>query len=360
MKLEIVHISPTYFKDLIGGGERYPWELSKALSKYTNTSLIVFGNERVTERISDTLIIEKYPAVISPTPLFTKTNPFPLRGSFLNKIDEADVVHIHQFNTLISNLLICYARYRGKVVCVTDHGGGYFKLARLMPTIGKMVDSYMLVSNSSAPFYRKYNRRLDLICGGVDEHLFSPVDIEKKHILFVGKILRVKGIDTLIRAVQGLDIPLKIDARLLDQNYLYQLINIDKNHSTVFNFDINDVNLVRDYNQSLVTILPSLSEMFPLVILESLACGTPVICTDVGGVRQIIEHGKNGFIVPPKDQNKIKEFIQYFVDNPSESKKMGDYGRRLILKRYTWDAVANRCLRCYHDLVGANIYGQEH
>ena len=113
--LKLVHISPTYFKDLIGGGERYPWELSKALSKYINVTLIVFGKDRHTEKISETLTIEKYPAITSPSPLFTKTNPFPLTLSFLKEINKADIVHLHQFNTLISNLVIFYARLKKKM-----------------------------------------------------------------------------------------------------------------------------------------------------------------------------------------------------------------------------------------------------
>ena len=63
--LKRVHISPTYFEDLIGGAESYPWELVKAISRYIEVTLIVFGKDRRTEKISETLIVivEKYPGL---------------------------------------------------------------------------------------------------------------------------------------------------------------------------------------------------------------------------------------------------------------------------------------------------------
>lgn len=350
--LKVVQVSPTYFKDLIGGGERYPWELAKALSKHINVTLIVFGSDRDTEKVSETLTVEKYPAVTSPPPLFTKTNPFPLTLSFLKEINKADVVHLHQFNTLISNLVIFYARLKNKLICVTDHGGGYFKLSKLFPIIGKSVDLYMLVSQFSYKKFARYKGDYQVIYGGVDISKFRSLNIEKENkVLFVGKILRVKGVDNLIKAVQELDTKLHVDAKLLDKEYLKLLKNLDHNNKTIFNFNATDKELINDYNSALVTVLPSLSEIFPLVVLESMACGTPVICTDAGGMPEIVEDGENGFIVPLNDPKSLKEKIRYFLNNPEESKRMGENARKKILEKYTWDAVAKRCLEGYIELL---------
>ena len=350
--LKVVHISPTYFRDLVGGGERYPWELAKALSKYLSITLIVFGRARRTEKISGTLTVEKYPAVTFPPPLFTRTNPFPLNLSFLREINKADIVHLHQFNTLISNFVIIYAKRKNKLVCVTDHGGGYFKLSKLFPLIGKSVDRYMLVSHYSHKKFARYKEDYQVIYGGVDISKFYPLDIERENkVLFVGKILRVKGIDNLIKAVQGLDTKLHVDAKLLDKEYLKLLMNLDRNNKTTFNFNAIDKDLINEYNSALVTVLPSLSEIFPLVMLESMACGTPVICTDVGGMPEIVEDGENGFIVPLNNSPKsLEKRIDYFIDNPEESRRMGENARKKILKDFTWDAVARRCIEGYTEL----------
>ena len=348
--LKVVHITPTYFKDFIGGGERYPWELAKALSKYIKITFIVFGSNRQTEKISETLTVEKYPAITSLPPLLTKTNPVPLTLSFLKEINKADIVHVHQFNPLISNFVILYARHKHKFVCVTDHGGGIFKLSKLFPIIGKSVDLYMLVSHFSYKKFAKYKKDYQAIYGGVDTSKFCPLNVEKERkVLFVGKILQVKGINNLIKAVQELDTKLHIDAKLLDKEYLKLLTNLDRNNKAIFNFNATDKELINDYNSAFVTVLPSLSEIFPLVVLESMACGTPVICTDAGGMPEIVEDGKNGFIVPPNNPKSLEEKIRYFLDNPDESKRMGENARKKILADFTWDAVARRCLEGYKE-----------
>jgi glycosyltransferase involved in cell wall biosynthesis len=350
--LKVVQVSPTYFKDLIGGGERYPWELAKALSKYVNVTLIVFGKDRRTEKMSETLTVEGYPAITFPPPLFTKTNPFPLTLSFLKEINKAHIVHIHQFNTLISCLVIFYARFKNKIICVTDHGGGYFKLSKLFPMIGRYVDLYMLVSHFSYKKFAWYKNDYQVIYGGVDPSKFHPLNIKKENkVLFVGKILRVKGIDNLIKAVQGLDIELHVDAKLLDKKYLKLLMNLDRGSKAIFNFNVTDKELINEYNSAVVTVLPSIIEIFPLVVLESMACGTPVICTDAGGMPEIVEDGENGFIVPLNDPKRLEEKIRYFLENPDESKRMGENARKRILEDFTWDAVARRCIEGYSELL---------
>ena len=261
-------------------------------------------------------------------------------------------MHLHQFNTLISNLVIFYTKLKNKFICVTDHGGGYFKLSNIFPMIGKSIDLYMLVSHFSYKKFARYKDDYQVIYGGVDTSKFHPFNIEKENkVLFVGKILRVKGIDNLIKAVQELDTKLHVDAKLLDKNYLKLLMNLDKNDKTIFDFNVTDKKLINDYNSAIVTVLPSLSEIFPLVVLESMACGTPVICTDIGGMPEIVKDGKDGFIVPVNDPKSLEEKIRYFIDNPEESKRMGDNARKKILADFTWDAVARRCIEAYEKLL---------
>ena len=210
----------------------------------------------------------------------------------------------------------------------------------------------MLVSHFSYKKFARYKDNYQVIYGGVDISKFHPLGIEKENkVLFVGKILRVKGIDNLIKSVQGLDTKLHIDAKLRDKKYLKLLMNLDRGNRAIFNFNATDKELINDYNSALVTVLPSLSEIFPLVVLESMACGTPVICTDAGGMPEIVEDGANGFIVPPNDPKSLEEKIKYFIASPDESKRMGDNARKKMVADFTWDAVARRCLEGYSELL---------
>lgn len=348
----IIHISPTYYKDLVGGGERYPWELVKALSNYIKVKLIVFGNKRKTKYYNENLTVEIYPALTSFSPFITKTNPFPTSLDYLKEIKEFNIVHIHQFNTLVAQIVIQYARNKDKLICLTDHGGGYFKLSKIFPSVAKTIDLYLLVSKFAFKKFESYQPKYKVIYGGVNLSKFKPIsNVKDNQILSVGKILEVKGLDILISSIQKLDTNLKINAKLLDKNYYKYLLNLDKNNKASFNFNATDINLLNDYNSSLVTVLPSRSETLSLVVLESMACGTPVICSNVGGMPEIVEDGKTGFLVPPEDIKSLREKIQYFLDNPKESNRMGKNAYNKVLKDFTWDSVAKRCLSGYDEII---------
>jgi glycosyltransferase involved in cell wall biosynthesis len=173
-ELNVVQVSPAFFGDVKGGGERYPTELSKALSKYCNVTVITFGNKNCIDTISRKLTIKKYSSIIAPSPFLSRTNPMPKNISFLKAMDLADIVHIHQFSTLVSSTSILYAKHKNKVVRLTDHGGGNFRLACFLPRIGKSVDAYLLVSKVSSKTFAKYQRPFYVIYGGVDVQKFRP------------------------------------------------------------------------------------------------------------------------------------------------------------------------------------------
>ena len=69
-------------------------------------------------------------------------------------------------------------------------------------------------------------------------------------------------------------------------------------------------------NQSHLVVIPSRKEGFGLVAIEALACGTPVICSNVGGLKEIVENGKNGFLFPVEQKDELVERIERFIQNP--------------------------------------------
>jgi|Deesub1362B_J571_1020462.scaffolds.fasta_scaffold00014_126 glycosyltransferase involved in cell wall biosynthesis len=365
--MRVLHITPTYFSSQIGGGERYPLELAKALSKYIDVELITFGNSS-NKHSYETLEINECVAFTALSPLFTSHNPLPLSISFLRRIGEADIVHIHQFSTTISTIAILYSRRKGKPVCLTDHAGG-FRFLSLSPLVAKFINLYLPVSRFSQKMLKKYNgRNYSVIYGGVDTTKFRPIVIEKENnkILYVGKITPRKGIDVLIKAIQELNARLYICGAFkdtsLEKKYFRLLKMLDKNNKVIFKFNVSDQELVREYNSALITVLPSvyidcyqrkytMPELLGLVLLESMACGTPVICSDAGGIPEIVENEKTGFIVPPGDIRSLREKITYFIENIDESKRMGRNAREIVLKKYTWDVVAKRCLYAYKRLI---------
>jgi glycosyltransferase involved in cell wall biosynthesis len=90
--------------------------------------------------------------------------------------------------------------------------------------------------------------------------------------------------------------------------------------------------------QADVFVLPSLSEGFPNVILEAMACGLPIIASRVGGIPDIITNDINGYLVEVKDTNDMANKIMLLLSDDTLRKKISDNNRHLV-KKYTWENV---------------------
>ena len=97
-------------------------------------------------------------------------------------------------------------------------------------------------------------------------------------------------------------------------------------------------------------MVPSIYETFPMVVLEAMACSKPVVASNVGGIRLMIKHGKNGFLVKPKDVRGLEIFINRLYEDPNLRRKMGMFGKKLIEKEFTVDKMADKTLKVYKSL----------
>jgi glycosyltransferase involved in cell wall biosynthesis len=88
-----------------------------------------------------------------------------------------------------------------------------------------------------------------------------------------------------------------------------------------------------------IFVLPSLSEGFPVTILEAMACGLPVVATRVGGIPDIIEDGANGYLIDTKNQEQIAEVLLKLLQDEELRKGISDKNRETA-EKYRWDTVA--------------------
>ena len=101
------------------------------------------------------------------------------------------------------------------------------------------------------------------------------------------------------------------------------------------------------YEQSDVLVFPSYREGFPNVVLEAGAMELPSIVTDINGSREIIEHGKNGLIVPPRDEQALYDAMKWMAEHPDDRKKMAENARPIVANRYEQGFV-RQCLKNYY------------
>jgi len=141
-------------------------------------------------------------------------------------------------------------------------------------------------------------------------------------------------------------------------DYFQLLQSLSSGKQVRFTLDASDEDLIAAYQRSLVTVLPSVyediygtrsevPELLGLVLLESMACGTPVICTNVGSMPEIVEDRVTGLIVPPNDPSALRQAIRFLREHPAIASEMGEHGRQRILQRFTWKHIAETCLAAY-------------
>jgi glycosyltransferase involved in cell wall biosynthesis len=356
----VLHTVPALFDskgDLIGGGERYAYELARYMARLVPTSLISFGDKDDSFRDGDLAV-----RIIG--------SPYRFRGHWMNPVSfdllaaagDFDVVHCHQRHVLMSTLTAFAFRVIGPKVFVTDHGGGAWDISNRISTThwyrGHLHDSKYSVEVAS----HQSGVRAHVIYGGVDNEKFSPASSGTERsgaALFVGRLLPHKGVNELIEACIP-DVPLQIIGKPHHEPYMRVLSELAARGKVTFNHRASDADIVAAYRAAVCIVLPSVyrtmfgdetrvPELLGQTLLEGMACGTPAICTDVGAMPEVVEHGVSGFVVPPHRPDLLRERILWLRDHPTEAASMGRAARQRVLEHFTWPSVARHCLRIYRE-----------
>lgn len=196
-----------------------------------------------------------------------------------------------------------------------------------------------------------YNRDITIVPNGIDlKEYISELPVQnvegaEKRILFVGRLHPVKGVQYLLGAMKMVHQELP-EAKLIlvgdgeEREHLENLTDSLGIRGCVEFAGRVPHERVKDYmNQAEVFVLSSLSEGFPVTILEAMACGLPVVATRVGGVPDIIKNGTNGYLVDTMNQEQIAEALLNLLQDKQLRKDISENNREGV-RRYRWDAVA--------------------
>jgi glycosyltransferase involved in cell wall biosynthesis len=178
-------------------------------------------------------------------------------------------------------------------------------------------------------------------------------------IATVGNIRAVKGHDVLIRAAALTvphfpDISFHIAGEILENAYFAELQALvrDLNLEDHVTFD-GGVSDLRSYlAETDIFVLPSRSEGFSNAIVEAMAAGLPVVATDVGGNREAVQDGVNGFLVPSEDPAALSWAMRKLLSDRGRARSMGAAGRDIVEGRFTTAAMMSRIVGVYEALLG--------
>lgn len=207
---------------------------------------------------------------------------------------------------------------------------------------------------------------VSIIGNGVDTSFFAPDETVSQqpqpYFLTVGRIAAGKGLEDLIEAgrlvvqrypdirfmIAG-DGPLYTSLQRAIHNY-----RLDNN--IILTGQIADRLLLRQYYQeALAYVHPSHYEGLPTALLEAMACGQIVIATAIKGHLDIVEHGKNGLLVPPRQPHALAEALVGVIEKSVPTKHLGQQARQTICERYAWPRIGERYLAEYRALLERRI-----
>ena len=361
--MRVIHVAPTPFgtDGLLGGGERYPLELTRALARHVDCELVTFGPRPGRIREPGGLRVR----TLRPLTVLNGHPAHPVAPALFRATAGADLVHTHHMRSAPSRLAAVAARMRGQRAVVTDHGLTGSDWAGLLP---RLFDRFLTVSAYSARELRAPPARTRVIYGGADPRRYAPDPaVARDGVLFVGRITPHKGIDCLIGALPP-GARLRIagsaghDPDLPEREYPLLLRRLAAGRDVDVLGPVSDDVLPVLYRQAAVLVLPSVhrtcygreirvSELLGLVVLEAMASGTPVVASRLGGLAEIVQHGITGFLVEPGNVADLRERLAQVLRDPSLAARLGRNARELVLERFTWDTCAERCLATYAELL---------
>jgi len=288
-----------------------------------------------------------------------------------------DVIHAHWgFSGLIAVVGKIFHRkpvvvtLRGSDVNIPVGGGVLSKL--LLKLVVKGCDYVTTVSDDLAEKIKERcgtRVKARIVPNGVAADLFHPLDLNAARgmlrlepsrpvILYVGRLTKTKGVDVLLDAL-----PLIVSASpeslfvFLGEGNLVKTIadQCEKQGiqgNVVLAGSKPHEEIPTWLNAANVVVLPSLSEGRPNVVIESMACGRPIVATRVGGIPELITDGENGFLVPPGDASALTRAVVAVLAMDDQGAELGRRGYEVVKSRgLDWRRSAERMIEVYEQVM---------
>jgi glycosyltransferase involved in cell wall biosynthesis len=227
-----------------------------------------------------------------------------------------------------------------------------------------LADCIIPYSDFGAGFFRT-TTRIQVIKGGVDGAFFTPPGQRppRDRVLFVGRLLPHKGVDRLIHALPP-QLPLTVFGCSYNNEYEQYLNSIAGGKQVeiayVRNQDGGDELIRGLYRRAWVNVLPSVycdcfgnshlaPELMGLTLLEAMACGTPAICSRVGGMPEFIRHGETGFIYD--EPGELNRYLLRLAGDPALTEHMGRQARLAVEREFDLKVVGAKLVAAYEELI---------
>ncbi|MEK7269557.1 MAG: glycogen synthase [Planctomycetota bacterium] len=247
-------------------------------------------------------------------------------------------------------------------------GRGY-QLSTFVETLGitqadRIVAVSKVMKDDILKCFKVAPEKIDVIHNGIDLDVWQrrPLDPELKakygikddYILFIGRPTPQKGMEHLLAAADKIPVQIVLGAVGADtKEYEDRMIEEAKKKPNIV--WIHELLKENEYSQlysaAKVFVCPSVYEPFGIINLEAMACGTPVVASEVGGIPEVVVPGETGFLVPPAQPEAIAECVNRLLKDPATARRYGDNGRKRVEAKFSWSYIARQTKAMYENLV---------
>jgi glycosyltransferase involved in cell wall biosynthesis len=297
---------------------------------------------------------------------------FPMFG-LINEI-RPDIIHVHAPN-FFSSSIIAVAKLKNIPLIATAHRVEVDKVNTVLHFLRKLAlqrfDKVVAVSNftrSLAVSAGVQSENVIVVYNSCNESIFSPRDkliarqklglpSNKKIILYVGNLIKRKGIDTLVESCKILHstttdfLTLILGNGVEREDLEKQVVSNDLSNKILFLSDIGQDKLPQYYNAADVFVLPSVSEGHAAVILEAMVSGLPVVASKTGGNIETVVDGVNGYLFDVGNSEMLAEQLRKIITDNSLGENMSLRSSEIYLKKFSTEFQIQTHLKVYHSLI---------
>jgi glycosyltransferase involved in cell wall biosynthesis len=342
---------------------------ARQLSRTHEVTVLTTGRDRPRERLSSSLTVVSAPGWLLPDPVNYVIAPAALwqAARFIRR-ERPDLVLVSKF-MFFTSLSVLVARAMGTpVVLVTDTYPGINWFPRRRPVAAVMwlyarvlglpllraASRVVLLHEGLEEVARRHRLRYEVIHNGTDlaeaDAAEPAPDLEKPPgevwIGYVGRLESVKGHDFLLRALEAV--------RSRHPGAKAFLVGGGRLHATLPE-GVTALGFRRDVYRVLkrmdVFCLPSLSEGLPNALMEAMSVGCACVASGVGGVLSLLEHERNGLLVPPGDVGALSAALERLVGDAPLRARLGRAARETIEARFDWRRIAERYEALFADVL---------
>ena len=203
--------------------------------------------------------------------------------------------------------------------------------------------------------------RISVVHNGIDPAVYthreeagvlSKYHIRKPYVLFVGRLTRQKGVFDLLQASNMFPAGTRLvlaTGKPDEPGIVNDLKRAVKGRKDVvwINSMLGQSETIALYSGASVSVTPSVYEPFGIVVLEAMACGSPVVASSVGGIREIVVNGRSGILVPPADPPALAGAVNRILGDGALARELAANARARVERLFSWETAARRTIEIY-------------